>query len=172
MYRRPQKPELLPTNTEEFIGVTEIELNTAVVIVIVAVPDITPEVAVIVAVPIDKPVATPVARMVAVKVLFEDQVTLLVIFKLVPSEYVPVAIKACVRPLGTEAVNGVTAIEFNVVAVTVKAVMPDFPLAVAVIVVVPGDIPVAMPVVAIVAIECFSDAQVTVLLISRLVPSE
>ena len=69
-------------------------------------------------------------------------------------------------------VAGVTAIELNVAAVTVKAAEPDLPPEVAVIVAVPAVTPVATPVdCSTVATGVLLEVQVTVLLISTVVPS-
>ena len=75
-------------------------------------------------------------------------------------------------PIGTEAAAGVTAIELNVAAVTVKVAEPDLAPDVAVIVAVPTDPPVAMPGDTTVATAMAPELHVTVLLMSRLVPSE
>ena len=76
------------------------------------------------------------------------------------------------RPIGIEAVNGVTTIELNVAAVTVKVAEPDLPPDVAVIVAVPTDWPVATPGDTTVATAMGSEVHVTVLLMLALVPSE
>ena len=76
------------------------------------------------------------------------------------------------RPIGIEAVNGVTTIELNVAAVTVKVAEPDLPPDVAVIVAVPTDRPVATPGDTTVATARVPELQVTRLLMSTLVPSE
>ena len=82
------------------------------------------------------------------------------------------AIKACVNPLGIVAVKGVTAIELKVAAETVKVALPDFPPKVAEIFAEPTATPVAIPDDKIVTFVVLFDAHVTLLLISRLVPSE
>ena len=75
-------------------------------------------------------------------------------------------------PIGTEAVKGVTTIELNVAAVTVKVAEPEWLLSVAVIVAVPTDRPVAMPGDTTVATAMAPELQVTRLLMLTLVPSE
>ncbi len=75
-------------------------------------------------------------------------------------------------PIAAEAVNGVTAIELNVAVVTVKIVEPDLVPDVAVIVAVPTVLPVAIPGDTTVATAMVPELQVTVLLMSRVVPSE
>ena len=134
-----------PIGTVAVAGVTAIELNVAAVTVKVAEPDLPPNAAVIVAVPIDSPVATPGDTTVPTAMASELHVTVLLMSRLVPSEYVPVATKVCVKPIGTVAVAGVTAIELNVAAVTVKVAEPDLPSNVAVMTDVPTATPIARP---------------------------
>ena len=154
-------------------GVTAIDTKVAAGTVPVAEPDLAPNVAVIVAVPADTPVATPVVdRTVATRGLPEVHRTVLLMFTVVPSVKVPVATKGCVRPIGTVAVAGVTAIDTNVAAVTVKAAEPDLPPNAAVIVAVPDDRPVATPGDRTVATGVLPEVHVTVLLMSTVVPSE
>src|SRR5262249_29984046 len=66
---------------------------------------------------VDVPWATPVARppaaIVATAVLDELQVTWLVTFCVLPSEYVPVAAHCCVAPIATAGLSGVTAIDVS-----------------------------------------------------------
>ena len=76
------------------------------------------------------------------------------------------------RPIGVVAVAGVTTIELNVAAVTFKVAEPDFVPNDAVISAVPTDRPVATPGETIVAIARAPELQVTVLLMSRVAPSE
>ena len=76
------------------------------------------------------------------------------------------------RPIGTVAVAGVTAIELNVAAVTVKVAEPDLPPNVAVIVAVPIDSPVATPGDRTVATRGLPEVQRTVSLMLTTVPSE
>ena len=83
------------------------------------------------------------------------------------------ATKGCVRPICTVAVAGVTAIELNVAAATVKVAEPDLVPDVAVIVAVPADSPVATPVDGrTVATGVLPEVHTAVLLMSRVVPSE
>ena len=67
-----------------------------------------------VALPADTPVANPLALIVATAVLDDVQVTWLVIFCVLPSEYVPVAVNCCVAPAVMVGFAGVTAIELSV----------------------------------------------------------
>ena len=79
------------------------------------------------------------------------------------------------KPLGIEAVRvaGVTTIELNVAAVTVKVTEPDLPLKPAVMTEVPSVMPVVRPeVLSTVATPGVPELQVTELLMSMLVPSE
>ena len=82
------------------------------------------------------------------------------------------AIKACVKVLGKVAVNGVTAIELNVAAVTVIVAVADLVPLVAVMMEEPTATPVVTPVCKTVTADVVPELQVTVLLISALVPSE
>ena len=68
------------------MGVTDMEVRIAEVMVRVALPDIPPEVAVMVTAPRARPVARPVLPTVAKAGFDEDQVTSVVISKLDPSE--------------------------------------------------------------------------------------
>ena len=70
------------------------------------------------------------------------------------------------------AAKGATVMELNVAAVTVKVAEPDLPPDVAVIVAIPTDLPVATPGDTTVATAMVPELHVTVLLMSRLVPSE
>ena len=144
-------------------GVTAIEDSvTAAVTVRVAVavllPVATVEVAVMVAVPAATPVAKPLLIIVAADVGSEVQVTCVVIFWVVESEYVPVAVNCWVVPAAMLGVGGVTAMEDRVAAVTVRvAVAVLLPVArVEVAVMVTALVvvltPVARPLVLIVAL--------------------
>jgi hypothetical protein len=69
---------------EAVLGVTATEVNTAAVTVSVADPLTVPEVAVIVAEPCSTLVANPLLLTVAIDVAEDDQVTLSVMFSVVP----------------------------------------------------------------------------------------
>ena len=114
------------------------------------------------------PVATPAAVMVApVDAL---QVTLEVMFCMVPSAKVPLAVNCCV-PLGaTLAEPGVTAIDTNALA-TVRVVVPLTAAEVAVMVVVPGATAVAIPDMLTVATAVLDDNQLAVAVRFLVVPS-
>ena len=125
-----------------------------------------PCVAVIPVVPAATPVANPVAAPIVANPVFDDfHVTLVVMFLVELSLYVPVAVNCCVLPATIEGDAGVTAIVFSVTpaAVTVSGsfALTTLPC-VAVICVVPGATPVANPVAApIVAKAVFDDFHVT-----------
>lgn len=171
---RAIKACVLPMATEAETGVTAIELKVTVPARTVkdVDPVLVPDVALINVVPTVMPVAIPGETTVAIVVLFELQVTVSLISRLVPSEKAPMATKACVKPVGTEGVKGVTEIESSVAEPTVKVAVPDLSPDVAVIIAFPAETLVTKPVESTVAMEVLLDVQVTVLLMSRLVPLE
>jgi len=123
-------------------------------------------VAVISVVPTATPVASPVVATIVANGGFDEaQVTLLVMFFVELSLYVPVAVNCIVFPMPTVGDAGVTAMDCNVTepAVTVRGSLGLTMLpCVAVICVVPAATPVANPVVApIVAKAAFDDFHVT-----------
>ena len=65
------------------------------------------------------PVASPAELMVATDVFEDAQVTWLVMFCVLLSEYVPVAVNCCVAPVGMVGFAGVTAIDVSVGAAPV-----------------------------------------------------
>jgi hypothetical protein len=82
-----------------------------------------PCVAVICVVPAATPVANPVAAPIVANAVFDDfQVTLVVMFFVELSLYVPIAVNCCVFPATIEGDAGVTATDFSVTpaAVTVS----------------------------------------------------
>jgi hypothetical protein len=92
-----------------------------------------PCVAVICVVPAATPVANPVAAPIVAKAVFDDfQVTLVVMFFVELSLYVPVAVNCCVPWAAIEGEAGVTAIECSVAAgftVSVAALLVMLPAA-------------------------------------------
>jgi len=104
-------------------------------------------------------------------VFVELQVTELVRFCVLESLYVPVAVNCCVAPVASELLAGVTAIETNTGAVTVRLVEPPIPPEVAWIVVLPAATPVAKPALVIVATAVFDEVQVTELVRFAVLPS-
>ena len=100
----------------------------------------------IVAVPADTQVARPAVFTVATLVIDDVQITWLVIFRLVPSEYVPVAVNCWELPNSMIEFAGLTAIEVSVgEGWTVRAVLPVTPASVVEIVVLPANTAVAKP---------------------------
>lgn len=69
-------------------------------------------------------VARPEAEIVATVVVDEVQVTELVRFCALASEYVPVAVNCCVAPWTIAGLEGVTAIDASVAAETLRTVEP------------------------------------------------
>lgn len=86
----------------------------------------------------------------------------------------PVATNCCVRPIGIEAVAGVTTIVIDDTSAgkTVKVAAPDLPPKAAVMIVVPAVTPVAMPGETTVATPGVPEVHVTLALISWLELSE
>jgi hypothetical protein len=159
-----------------FVGVTSIDTSVAAVTVSVVEPDILPELAVIVVVPATIDVANPcepfALLMDAIDVADELQITDVVRFCVVLFENVPVAVNCLLVPLAMLGFVGVTASDTSVADVTVSVVEPDTLPELAVIVVVPAAIDVAKPVLLMVAIPVFEEAQVTVDVISPILLSE
>jgi len=84
---------------------------------------------------------------------------------------VAVAVNCCVDPEITVELAGDIVMELTTRLLTVRVVLWFFPLSVAVMVVLPSATPVARPEASIVAIAGFEEVQVTVELISRVLPS-
>ena len=125
--------------------------------------EVTPvKLAVILLVPVPTPVANPAALIVATVVVAEFHITWLVMFAVVVSLYVPVAVNCCVLPLEIDGLTGVIAMDFNVAAVTVRTSAGDVtPVRLAVILLVPVPTPVASPVALIVATVEVAEFHVT-----------
>jgi hypothetical protein len=160
-----------PLVIEGFAGVTAMDCSVAAVTVSTVEPEIDDDVAVIVEVPTPAPLARPAALIVAVVVVPELHVTVLVRFCVVPSLKVPVAVNCCVAPLAIDGFAGVTAIDCNVAAVTVRVVEPLIAPDVALIVEFPTPAPVARPAALIVAVVVVPELHVTVLVRFCVVPS-
>ena len=148
------------TDTDPLAGVTARETNCGAVIVSTVEPLTEPRVALMVVLPTLAPVARPPLVMVAAAVLLELHVTEAVRFCVLLSLYVPVAVKAWVRPLATDGFAGVTAIETKV-KVTVKPVEPLIEPEVARMVVLPTATPVATPAMVMVAAAVLLELHVT-----------
>ena len=131
-----------------------------------------PEVALIVVLPCLRAVARPTDVMVATLVVDEVQVTELVRFWLLPSEYLPVAVYCTLVAIFTVWLAGVTVIDTRAAGPTVKVVLPVTPAELALIWEVPCAAPVARPPEVIVAILVLDDVQVTELVRFWVDPSE
>ena len=82
---------VFPAGMLGLVGATDMEERVAGVTVREVFPEILPEAAVIVVIPAAAPAASPLLLTVATVVLDDPQVTCVVISRLVPSEYMPVA---------------------------------------------------------------------------------
>jgi hypothetical protein len=153
-------------------GVTDMEDRAAEVTVRAALPETIPEVAVMIVAPAATAVARPLLLTVATDVFDELQVTCVVILKLVPSEYAPVAVNCWVTPAGMLGLAGVTDMEDKVAEVTVRGVLPEILPEMAVMVAVPAEKAVARPLLLTVTTNVFDELQVTCVVILKLVPSE
>lgn len=138
-----------PLTRDGLTGVTEIDINTAAVIVRLVDCVTTPIVAVIVVRPAVIDVANPfdpsALLMVATPALDEFQVTVVVKFWVDPSEYVPVAVNCRFVPLAILELAGVIASDTSVAPVTVNIVVPEILPNTAVIVLEPTDTGVVNP---------------------------
>jgi hypothetical protein len=160
-----------PLVIEGFAGVTAMDCSVAAVTVSKVEPLMDDDVAVMVEVPTPAPVARPAALIVAVAVVPELHVTVPVKFCVEPSLNVPVAVNCCVAPLVIEGFAGVTAIDCNVAAVTVRTVEPLIAPDVALIVEVPTPAPLATPAALIVAVVVVPELHVTLDVRFWVVPS-
>jgi hypothetical protein len=131
------------------VGVTSIETRNAGVTVRAVEPVMPPDVAVTVAVPTATEVALPLEPvtllMAATDIEDELQVTEVVRSCVVLSENIPVAVNCWVVPRAMLGLVGVTSMETRNAGVTVRAVEPEMPPEVAVIVAVPTATGVALP---------------------------
>lgn len=148
------------------------EERVAVVTVRIVLPKILPRVAVMVTAPAVAVVAKPLVSIGVHDEFDETQVTFAVISKLVPSEYVPVAVNRCLTPTGMVSPAGVKAMEERVAVFTVRAPLPEILPRVAVMVAGPRARAVARPLPITVATDVFDELQVTCAVISSVVPSE
>ena len=105
-----------PVWIDGFVGATAIDVSVTVAAwtVRVVLPVTVPRVARIVEVPAVTPVASPAVVIVAKAVFVELHVTWLVIFCVLPSLYVPVAVNCCVAPTVIVGFAGVTAMDCSV----------------------------------------------------------
>jgi hypothetical protein len=148
-------------------GRTVIETRFFASTVEVTLPVIAPEVAVMVTVPRFLPVASPLTVIEATAAGEELHPTLPVMSCVVLSENVPVAVNCCTVPSGMDTPTGVTLMEVRVALVMVRTALeetlPEAPVALAVIVDVPGATPIASPgapFTLILTAEGFDDVQV------------
>ena len=144
-------------------GVTAIDCNTTAADVTVSPvePVIPSKVAEIVTAPAPTAVASPLLLIVAHVMSDDFQLTCVVRFSVVLLESVPVAVNCSVFPTARLVLAGVTAIDCNTAAVTVKPVEPVIPSKVAEIVTGPGLTAVASPLLLIVAHVTSDDFQLT-----------
>ena len=172
---------LNPTGILGLTGATAMEDKVAGVTVKVVLPMILPkvptpkpaeEVAAMVTVPAARPSTRPWLFSTATNIFDVCQRTCEVISRLVPSEYVPVAVNCWLSPTGRLRLAGATAMEDKVAELTVRIVVPETVPEVAVMVGAPAAKAVARPVLLTVATDVFEEFQVTCVVISRLVPSE
>jgi hypothetical protein len=123
-------------------GLMAIETGTAGVTVRSVDAETAPEVALISAVPVPALEASPALLIVAVERVSEAHVTAEVMFIVLLSVNVPVAVNCCVVPSAIEGLAGVIVIEASAAAETLSVVAPVMPAEVALIVAAP-----ALPVV-------------------------
>jgi hypothetical protein len=153
-------------------GVTAMEVKNAAVTARVVLPVILPWVAAMATAPVTTPVTKPPVSIWVTDIFDEPQLTCVVISKLVPSEYVPVAVNCRLTPAGMLGVTGVKAMEDRVAEFTVSAALPEILPWVAVMVAGPTATAMAWPLPLTVATEGFDELQVTCAVISSVVPSE
>ena len=84
-----------------------------------------PEAAVIVVLPAEIPDASPAALMVATLLLLDDQVTLPVTFRVLPSEKTPVAVYCDVPPIAMEVFVGESVSAVKLAELTVATVCAE-----------------------------------------------
>ena len=140
---------VVPNAIDGVAGVTANDTSAAAVTVSVVDPLTPPTLAVMFALPTPAPLATPGVGPPVLIVLTpgvsELHSTVLVIFCVLPSVYVPVAVKARVVPSGMTGTAGVTAIETSTAGLTVTVVEPLIMPNVAVTVVLPNATLLATP---------------------------
>ena len=159
---------------EGFAGVTAIELRVgaAALTVRVVVPVIAPDEAWIVDEPIATLVARPELEIVATDGFKELHVTEFVMLCVLASVKVPVAVNCCVAFLASVGLAGVTAIDFNVAAATVRVMEPTTLPEAAVMSVLPVDFAVTIPLLLIAATLGFWEFHTTLAEMSGVDPSE
>jgi hypothetical protein len=170
-------PSVVPSGIVGIAGVTAIETNAAALTVSTVDPLIVPDVAVAVifAVPVPTLLATPCVPaallIVATVGVSELHVTVLVMFCVLPSVNIPVAVNVCVVPSGIVGIAGVTAIETSTAGVTVSVVEPLIVPMVALTVVLPTATVAATPCEFTVATLLLAVLQVIVFVRFKVLPS-
>ncbi len=104
---------VVPLAMPGLVGKTAMETSVAGVIVSIVDPDMPPNAAVIVVAPVTPERASPVLLIVETSVFDDLQLTNNVIFDVVPSEYIPVAVSCWVVPQATLGLVGVISIEIS-----------------------------------------------------------
>ena len=116
-------------------------------------------------------VARPTALIVATAVLTDVQVAEFVMFCVLPSLSVPVAVNCCDCPLAIDGLAGVTARESRAAALTVSVPEPVMLSDTALMLVVPGATALSKPAAEIVATAGFVDIQTAEAVRSLALPS-
>jgi hypothetical protein len=165
----------VPRAIEGVCGVIEIEASVAAVTVSIVEPVTVPAFAEIVAVPgpmlLTKPCVGAALLMVATAGVVELHCTVLVMFCVLPSEKVPVAVNCSVVPDAMVGIAGVSAIETRAEGVTVSVVEPLMLLDAAVTGVLPKATLAATPWLLTVAMLELPVLQVTELVKTSVLPS-
>ena len=133
--------------------------------------EIPPDAALMVVVPVRSPVALPSRLILATDVFDDDHVTSLVMFLVLPSEYVPVALNCSEAPLRIDGFVGVTVTLTSVGGHTNRSVESEIAPSFALIFAKPMPTPDARPVLSIVATDSLEDDQVTLRVMSCVLPS-
>lgn len=156
-------------------GVMLSDLRLAAFTVKGALPVTPVSVAEMVVLPILSAVARPLTVIEATPGDEDFQATTPVMSCVLESENVPVAVNCCAMPMGTSALDGLTAMDVTVAEVTVSVVEPVIDPDVAVIDVVPALSAFASPCVGfellMVATAVFDEAHVTLLVMFCVLPS-
>ncbi len=108
---------LSPAAMDELGGLTASDTSTAGVTVNIVAPLTDPEVAVMFVLPLVALVAAPAALMLATTEFDDVQPTVLVMSRLLPSLYLPVAVNCCARPSAIDGFEGETCTAVNVTCV-------------------------------------------------------
>src|SRR5438309_2553872 len=165
----------VPSAIEGLAGITAIDASTAAVTVNVVVPVTEPEVALIFATPVPKLVAKPgelrSLLIIATAGMSELHCTVFVMFWLLPSVNVPLAVNCCAVPSGIAGIAGVMAIETSATGVTFTVVESLIEPEVALTLVLPTLPLLATPWLSTVAMPLFAESHVTDAVKSSVLPS-